>query len=394
MPNLIGGRQALYGGILAHLVLGTIHLLFHAHETVFQSLFEVSILIGIPAAMLGFLHQRNEDFTSDTDYWRGAIGGSLGMSVAFTLYGLHLLDSRLSPDVTMEVLTAADAAFILLMAANTGGVAGLLFGWQQVRVRKRAGQVERAKAAAELSNRHEQRLLFLNRILRHHVLNGLTVILGAVEGLKDGSPRNRQRSIELIENRSERMAEYVEDIRSVVTTLAGEIPITNVKLAEVLEEEVSVARRIFPEAEFDVNVPDEMYVRGNELTGVVFENLLENAVKHNDSDTPRVWSDVTEDEDAVRVSIADNGPGISDEYKTGYFERGEHGQDSLGEGLGLYLAETTMSLSDGDIWIEDNEPRGTRVILEFRKADRDIAHGDGASGQRKTGADLTEPPTE
>uniref|UniRef100_A0A7D5GNL1 histidine kinase n=2 Tax=Natrinema halophilum TaxID=1699371 RepID=A0A7D5GNL1_9EURY len=377
----IRGQYILYGGILLHFGIGLLHLSRHTHLGDFsQSIFEIVILIGFPSAMLAFLYWRRSDFVREKDFWRTAVGGGLGMATALTLYGLYLLDSSLSPGVSIELASLSDSTFTYLLAANGGALAGLLFGWQQIRVRQVARQAERAETRAELSKQHEQSLLFLNRILRHHVLNGLNVILVEVENLRLEDENDSERSLDTIEMRGKQMADYVEDIRSVVHTLSGEISEQNIELSATLEETLQSARHSFPTAEYEASIPAGITVRGTPLAGLVFENLLENAVRHNDSEIAKVRLDVDETDSTVRVTVADNGPGIPDDRKTAYFRRGEHGQDSLGEGLGLYLAETVVTLSGGDIWIEDNDPTGTRVIVELRKSS-------GESGEARNGTD-------
>jgi signal transduction histidine kinase len=363
----IPGRYVLYAGILAHVGAGLGHLLRHGHGgNLGQTAFEAAILLGLPAAMVSVVAWRRSDVTRDEDYWRMAVGGGLGMATALSLLGLHLIDTGISSGVSMEWSSLASSLFTLLLAANGGAFAGLLVGAQQIRVRKVTREAERAETRAELSERHRQSLLFLNRILRHHVLNGLNVILLEVDRLRSGDTGDRDHSLDLVERRGNRMADYVEDIRSVVDALSGEVTETTIDLSAVLEAELETASYSFPSAEFEASIPPGITVAGTHLTGVVFENLLENAVRHNDADVPRVRVAVEETESTVRVTVADNGPGMPDDRKTAYFRRGAHGKDSLGEGLGLYLADTVVSRSGGDIWIEDNDPAGTRVVVELR----------------------------
>ncbi|MDQ2071263.1 ATP-binding protein [Haloarcula sp. H-GB4] len=104
----------------------------------------------------------------------------------------------------------------------------------------------------------------------------------------------------------------------------------------------------------------------------MFRNVLTNAIQHNDSAPPSVAVDVTDDGDAVSVTVSDNGPGIPDEQKRTVFERGEKRPDSEGTGVGLYLVRTLVDAYGGDVWVEDNEPRGAVVGLTLPKAADDI----------------------
>lgn len=68
--------------------------------------------------------------------------------------------------------------------------------------------------------------------------------------------------------------------------------------------------------------------------------------------------------------IADNGPGIPDqEQKT--IKLGEETPLQHGTGLGLWIVYWTVSLFGGEVTLEDNSPRGTRVILSLPQASAD-----------------------
>lgn len=150
-------------------------------------------------------------------------------------------------------------------------------------------------------------------------------------------------------------------------------------LSAVLEGTLRRARQRYPGARFEASVPQDRWIVGSEATDVAFEHLLENAVKHNDAETPAVRVEAVDRGPTVVVTVADNGPGIPDDRKTACFERGAHGRESLGEGLGLYLAESVVTTIGGRIAIEDNVPGGTRAAVELRKpAPGGIASTEGA----------------
>jgi signal transduction histidine kinase len=101
------------------------------------------------------------------------------------------------------------------------------------------------------------------------------------------------------------------------------------------------------------------------LSGVrsVVDNLVENAVEHDDADDPRVHVAVGPGVDTVRLRVLDDGPGIADERQARMFDDG----DSL-EG-GLRLVEALVDGYDGTVCVEDNEPRGTVFVVELEAAD-------------------------
>ncbi|WP_321168916.1 HAMP domain-containing sensor histidine kinase [Halorubrum sp. CBA1125] len=119
-----------------------------------------------------------------------------------------------------------------------------------------------------------------------------------------------------------------------------------------------------------------MTVHANEMLASVFRNLLNNAVQHNDTETPTVTVTCEEDDDRVRIRVADDGPGVADDRKTAVFGKGEKGIDSAGSGIGLYLVDRLTTQFGGDVWVEDNEPRGAVFVVELPKAtdDSDPSH--------------------
>jgi signal transduction histidine kinase len=71
----------------------------------------------------------------------------------------------------------------------------------------------------------------------------------------------------------------------------------------------------------------------------------------------------------VRVEIADNGPGIPDSRKETIFGKGESGLESAGTGIGLYLVDSLVEAPGGDVWVEDNDPAGSRFVVELPTAE-------------------------
>ncbi|PSP95216.1 hypothetical protein BRC84_03640 [Halobacteriales archaeon QS_1_68_44] len=112
-----------------------------------------------------------------------------------------------------------------------------------------------------------------------------------------------------------------------------------------------------------------MTVRADDLLSAVLENLLSNAVDHNDADRPRVAVGAEPDGESVVLRVSDNGPGIPESEREAYFEAGRQHEASVGQGLGLYLVNTLVERYGGTVEITDNEPRGTTIEVELRRVD-------------------------
>ncbi len=101
-----------------------------------------------------------------------------------------------------------------------------------------------------------------------------------------------------------------------------------------------------------------------ELVQQAVANLLDNALKFSASGTTIRFSARVE-EALIEISIADSGPGISEEDRnraTERFFRAESARSTAGSGLGLALVAAVAQLHNGTLRLASNNP-GLRAIL-------------------------------
>ena len=102
----------------------------------------------------------------------------------------------------------------------------------------------------------------------------------------------------------------------------------------------------------------------------LFQNLITNAIKYNESDHPSVWIDTKDNADTWIISIKDNGIGIEPAYQKDIFEifRRLHGNDKYdGTGIGLALCMKIVTKYGGFINIESEFGKGTTFFVELPK---------------------------
>ena len=104
-----------------------------------------------------------------------------------------------------------------------------------------------------------------------------------------------------------------------------------------------------------------------DLSMQVWTNLLDNAVKYSE-DSVHLTIDIQEENDTARVTIADNGIGMSEEDQRHIFEQFyqvEHSHVQEGNGLGLAIVKTIVDQLGGSISVESEIGKGTtfQVIL-------------------------------
>src|SRR6185312_9674751 len=90
----------------------------------------------------------------------------------------------------------------------------------------------------------------------------------------------------------------------------------------------------------------------------------ENAVKYTPTDG-RIEVRTQEVDDRVIFTVKDNGPGIAPEDRAHIFEkffRGKAQQTAIkGTGLGLFLVKYFVELHGGEVFLESDVGKGTRV---------------------------------
>jgi two-component system, OmpR family, sensor histidine kinase KdpD len=99
------------------------------------------------------------------------------------------------------------------------------------------------------------------------------------------------------------------------------------------------------------------------LIARVLTNLLENAIRHAPKGTPITITAAPWPGGTVLVSVADRGPGISQDRRDEVFGLLARRDADAGAGLGLTIARTFVAAHGQRIWVQDAEGGGARFCL-------------------------------
>ncbi|MFO0984418.1 MAG: ATP-binding protein [Planctomycetota bacterium] len=218
---------------------------------------------------------------------------------------------------------------------------------------------------------------FLSSI-SHEFRTPLTSIRSFSEILLEVPEENEQTKREflhIIKTESDRLTRLVNDVLDLVKMEAGEMrfdlkPVSMVELVERTVDSlypIAQARSVMVHIEAAPQLP---LVRADpdRITQVI-HNLLGNALKFS-PDGRRIEIRVEQKEQAVRVSVRDQGIGVSPADLTRIFEKFNQVGDTLknkppGTGLGLSICRSLVQRHGGRIWAEipDDGP-GLRVAFE------------------------------
>lgn len=238
--------------------------------------------------------------------------------------------------------------------------------------------------------RYEQRLRVLNRILRHDLRNEMNVVLGHADLLeaKTDDP-DRRAHVEMIRKKAQSLVSLGDRAREIDRTLhGGERERRPVEVTDVVREKVASIRESHPTLVVDTYLPDERWVAATTHVGTAVENVVDNALEHNDRPLPRVGIAVSESsrEGDVEVRVVDNGPGIP-ASELAALESGTETQLQHVSGLGLWLVKWILAGSHATIDFEERDGRGTAVVMRFQSASRPdgVAVDEGTVESEETG---------
>ncbi|MFC4544138.1 histidine kinase N-terminal 7TM domain-containing protein [Halosolutus amylolyticus] len=231
----------------------------------------------------------------------------------------------------------------------------------------RTGRLIVLRDITPLKSREEE-LTVLNRIVRHDIRNEMNVITGRGDLLAPHVDPAGKEHFELMMESSTHVIELTEVVGDLMETIAGndDLSVEPIPLERTIRNQLEKARTRYPDATFEYeSCAPTTRVYANEMLSSVFTNLFNNAVLHNDGDQPEVRITVEDRGDAVRVHVADDGPGVPADRREEIFGRGRKGLESEGTGVGLYLVDTLVTGYGGDVWVDDADMGGAVFTVEL-----------------------------
>lgn len=312
-------------------------------------------LDGLPA--LGLVYGGYWAFRADLTpaSQRKIVGWALGGSLLFlTVIGATLLVRM------VEGRTIAEPIFPLLIAVESGALAGLAVGYYS----------DRAQREARRANHVSSGLAFVNKLIRHDLRNDLNVIQGHAELIAtdaeatEGSPTQGDPS--LIVTKSEEALRRIETTRAVANTLVRDHELEPIDLTVVVADVVENLEETHGVC-VQADVPDHAWAEANAGVRSVVDNLLENAIEHNDTEEPHVTLTLRTEGDTVVLAVGDNGPGVPASERESLFAPTE----TAAGGGGLSLVRDLLEGYGGAIRVEDSEMGGARFVVELPRANRE-----------------------
>ena len=224
----------------------------------------------------------------------------------------------------------------------------------------------------------EERLAVLTRVLRHNFRNDLNVVTGftgrAIQALDDPELVTE---LERVVDTAERLLRLGETSRKVERLLSQRPAPRPVALAPAVDAALeSLDPAVRDRADVDVDVPEGLVVSAVAFLPEAVTELVDNAIRHNDADDPRVRISAAElpSESWLSLVVADDGPGIPPAERA--VLTGEETPLEHASGLGLWYVNWIVTAGGGSLDIAESKAGGSRIELSLRVAEGSPSDGD------------------
>lgn len=201
------------------------------------------------------------------------------------------------------------------------------------------------------------------RVLRHNIRNDLNVISGNARLVEDRLPADETEPLETIQAYTDKLLQMSEKARDLETVIESPRSRTCLDLSQAVDYAVADVLEDYPDAHVESRIHRPCWVSVHKDVETAIRNVLENACEYDDSPHPHVEITTDVAGDSVELSVADDGPGIS-EHELAVLESETETTLHHGSGLGLWIVNWIVDRSNGDISI-DAGPEGTTVTLSL-----------------------------
>ena len=238
------------------------------------------------------------------------------------------------------------------------------------------------KAAREQQEKYEENRKELIAGISHDLSTPLTSMKGYASGILDGiakTPEKQRHYVEMILQGANTMEKLVESLFLFSKLDLGRIPfnLEYVPLRDYFTDFYNEQKPLL--AEKNINLSMEMNL-SNEDEGLVsidriqfqrvIDNLISNSSKYSNRDNVDINIRLEALNDSVRITFADNGPGVPTEdlpklFDSFYRTDQARSNVSKGSGLGLAITKRIIDGMKGKIWAENRPAGGLTIIIQL-----------------------------
>ncbi|MDY2586405.1 sensor histidine kinase [Winogradskyella aquimaris] len=229
-----------------------------------------------------------------------------------------------------------------------------------------------ASAVKLATSEREQAWREMAKQVAHEIKNPLTPMRLSVQSFQRKFDPNDENIHQKVQEYSNTLIQQIDTMSSIASAFSNfaKMPAQKSEQLDVVYV-IKLALDIFNEDYISFEAEQNEIIAKFDRTQLirVVTNLVKNSIQAmpEDSDNPRIKVKVFSVEDEVKITIDDNGCGISEETKSKIFEP-KFTTKSSGMGLGLAMVKNIMETFNGSITFTSQEGEGTIFTLTFPKA--------------------------
>ncbi|MDR5674657.1 PAS domain-containing sensor histidine kinase [Halalkaliarchaeum sp. AArc-GB] len=214
----------------------------------------------------------------------------------------------------------------------------------------------------------ERHLRIADRVLQHNMRNQLNIVQGAAMGLGEGLDGADRREIERITDATDRLLSIFDNHHRIVELLTERHYTEAIDAVELVASIGEQFDDEYPDACVEYELPEAALVSTVPALEQALQELVENALEHNDSRQPTVELAVEPGEMEVEIHVRDDGPRIPEiEYRTKQHD--EAGSPTFhSAGLGLWFVHWVVTRSGGTVTFAENDPAGNLITIALPAA--------------------------
>lgn len=171
-----------------------------------------------------------------------------------------------------------------------------------------------------------------------------------------------------------RMSSLIQNLLDYAKTGSHDQYIEETNLNTLIKEKIKGLKTLIEEKKATIRIKDmpSIYCESNQI-GIVFFNLINNAVKFNDKEHPQIEIGLSDKNPTGKWQfyVKDNGKGIPPEYQNRIFDmftRLENKREYKGTGIGLTLCQKIVTRHGGTIWVSSITGQGSTFFFTIDKA--------------------------
>jgi signal transduction histidine kinase len=221
-------------------------------------------------------------------------------------------------------------------------------------------------------------------------LTTLSAALGVLDSHRGDLDPRASRALDLLQIEVRRFQRMVDDLLEMSRIDAGsaELLLDEVEVGELIRQAATSTGAGGVPIDIAPGLGDIRLLVDKRRIERVVANLVENASQYAGGATRLAVERSNGTPDAVRIVVADHGPGVAPSERDRIFERfyrghsaGQRGATN-GTGLGLALVAEHVRLHGGRVWVEDGIGAENRFVVELpvhgtdTGDDEQLTHGD------------------